>query len=314
VINLGFIIFWLFSIKKKRIIISLIPIVLGWGFLGMNVQFAGEKISDEDLGKSIKLLSYNIQGFSQDNVIEPDSQRQNLFEFIRKEAPDIICLQEYTVSTRTKALTENNIRNQFSGTPYFHGVLVRQRYGVATFSKYPMIHKEVVFEDNTTNACICSDLLIDGDTVRVYNIHLKSVGFHRSQKQFLDNAMRADYDRTDIHTIRSIMKRISAASFARTNQVSILLEHLRHSPYPVIVCGDFNDPPTSSSYRKLRGDLKDAFIESGSGRSTTYSIGSIASLRIDCILYSDVFKAYNYDTPRVFLSDHLPVTSLLVKE
>jgi len=160
---------------------------------------------------------------------------------------------------------------------------------------------------------MCSDLVIRNDTVRVYNIHLKSVGFHNDEKHLLNNVVKKEYGRSDIRAVKSIIRQLVSASFDREQQVKILTSHIDQSPYPVVICGDFNDPPTSYSYQQVRGNRKDAFVESGSGRSATYDIGRIASLRIDFILYSDIFRAYSYESPRVQLSDHFPVMCHIVK-
>jgi len=74
----------------------------------------------------------------------------------------------------------------------------------------------------------------------------------------------------------------------------------------VIVCGDFNDTPVSYAYRKVRGNLKDAFIESGWGTSNTYN-GELPSFRIDYILCDHKFTAQNYHRDRVYYSDHFPI-------
>ena len=89
-----------------------------------------------------------------------------------------------------------------------------------------------------------------------------------------------------------------------------MAEHIRKSPYPVIVCGDFNDTPVSYAYRTVLGDLKDAFVESGRGISNTYN-GILPSFRIDYILYDPKFSAGNYRRDKVYLSDHFPVRCLL---
>jgi len=316
IFNICFIVFWALSRKKVLMIISLIPILFGWSFLGKHVQLFGKNISDEDKDRSIQLLSFNVQGFLQMNQKQSDGKKLNIFDFIKEKEPDIICFQEFVVHRWNKVFNEKNILTQMEFTPYSHLEMhTRDDYGagVATFSKYPIIHEELIYSDNTINTCISSDLKIGADTVRVYNIHLKSVGFQNEEKELLDNVVKRDYGRKDLRTAKAIIRQLITASFEREKQVKILSTHIGNSPYPVIICGDFNDPPTSYSYRKVRGNRKDAFIEAGSGRSTTFNIGRIASLRIDCILYSDVYKAYNYESPRVILSDHYPVLSRLVK-
>jgi len=312
--NVCFLLGWIFSSKKKMILISLIPILIGWTFVGKNIQLFEKKIPEELLEESVKILSFNVHVFSQRNTVQPDGKMLNIFDFFREQDADIICIQEFAVNQwRQNDLREENVLRQLDKAPFYHIELPLRTSGIATFSKYPIIRKGVVFADNSINACIYSDLVIGTDTVRVYNIHLKSIGFQKEEKDWLDNVLKREYNNSDLLVAKFIIRQIREAAFERAKQVEILSSHIEQSPYPVIICGDFNDPPISYSYHKVRGKRKDAFIEAGSGRSATFNIGRIASLRIDNILYSDVFKAYNYESPRVHLSDHFPVMCRLVK-
>ncbi|MFH0999552.1 MAG: endonuclease/exonuclease/phosphatase family protein, partial [Bacteroidota bacterium] len=83
-------------------------------------------------------------------------------------------------------------------------------------------------------------------------------------------------------------------------------EHIKQSPYPVIVCGDFNDTPVSYTYHKMRGQLTDAFINAGNGFGNTYE-RKIASFRIDYIFHSPEFDSKNFKVPHLLYSDHFPV-------
>jgi len=313
-INVCFLLFWIFTSKKILLLISLISILIGWPFIGKNVQLFAKKIPEEEMDKSIKLLSLNVQGFTQVNWQQPDGSMLSIFDFLRESDADIICVQEFINRFWTKNMNEKSILHRLNKMPYCHLKLINDNYyGVATFSKYPIIREELVFADSTINVCICSDLLIRTDTVRVYNIHLKSIGLQKEERDLLNKVVITEYGKSDLRTAKSIIRQIRNASFERAEQVKILVSHIEQSPHPVIICGDFNDPPTSYSYRTVRGHRKDAFVEAGSGRSTTYDIGKIASLRIDNILYEDVFRAYNYESPRVYISDHFPVMCRLVK-
>ena len=313
-VNICFIVFWVLSRKKKWMVISTVTILIGWTFVGKNIQLTEKKIPGDELDRNFQVLSFNVQEFEQRNTEQSDGKMLNIFDFLREVDADIICMQEFAVRLwRQDDLKEETIRKQLGNTPFYHIELPRNHSGVATFSKYPIIHKELIYADRSSNACICSDLLIGTDTIRLYNIHLKSVGFHDDERELLNNVVKTTYNRSDIHAVKSMLGQMKASSLVRAQQVETLSSHIMQSPYPVIICGDFNDPPTSYSYRKVRGNHKDAFVEAGSGRSTTYDIGRIASLRIDYILYSDVFKAYSYESPRVYLSDHFPVMCRLVK-
>ena len=67
---------------------------------------------------------------------------------------------------------------------------------------------------------------------------------------------------------------------------------MKESPYPIIVCGDFNDTPLSFTYKKIKSNLIDSFTISGSGIGDSYV--KIPMLRIDYIMHDNKFKSYNY--------------------
>jgi endonuclease/exonuclease/phosphatase family metal-dependent hydrolase len=79
------------------------------------------------------------------------------------------------------------------------------------------------------------------------------------------------------------------------------------SPYPVIVCGDFNDTPNSYVYHKLADGMTDAFMESGAGFGNTY-LGKVPSFRIDYIFHDATFHSRNFRRESVRFSDHFPVS------
>ena len=96
----------------------------------------------------------------------------------------------------------------------------------------------------------------------------------------------------------------------RAKQAEILTNHIASSPYPVIVCGDFNDIPVSYTYRTLSQNLNDAFEKRGFGFGTTYS-GNIPALKIDYILTAKRIKIFNCTILKVPYSDHYPMVSEL---
>ena len=90
-------------------------------------------------------------------------------------------------------------------------------------------------------------------------------------------------------------------------QAERVKEELNQSPYPVIVCGDFNDVPGSYTYETMRGNLRDAFVERGYGLGRSYNFLA-PTLRIDYIFFNDsVLHAIGFRSPRTKLSDHNPV-------
>ena len=56
------------------------------------------------------------------------------------------------------------------------------------------------------------------------------------------------------------------------------------SPYPIILCGDFNDTPTSFTYKQLSEGLMIALLMLNGIRTDLYE--KFPTLRIDYILHS----------------------------
>ena len=90
------------------------------------------------------------------------------------------------------------------------------------------------------------------------------------------------------------------------------------SPYPVIVCGDFNDVPASYAYRRLSKGLQDAFLTTSFLRTGHTYVRSSAlpwfhnatfgpGIRIDYILTDPMLRATDFRIDRVAYSDHYPV-------
>lgn len=85
---------------------------------------------------------------------------------------------------------------------------------------------------------------------------------------------------------------------------------IKKSPYPVVVCGDFNDTPASYTYFTIRGNLQDAFLEKGTGIGRTFT-GLAPTLRIDYILPGNQFTINSFRKINSDLSDHYPVIANL---
>ena len=314
IVNICFVVFWCFAKNKKYALLSLTMILLGWNIIWRNVQVSGKKLPETELDNSIKVFSYNVHTFRTVGTKQPIDAKQNPFDYINKSGVNILCMQEYANSHWNKNLTIENIAQQLNNLPYYHIEQVASlNVGLATYSSFPIVKNQLIYSDNTVNACMFSDMIIGQDTVRVYNVHLKSIGFSKDERKLIYNVVKKEYGNEDISAFKKIIRQMANAFSQRSQQVSILVESIAQSPYPVIICGDFNDAPTSYSYQRVRGPRKDAFVESGKGLSFTFNIGRISSQRIDYIMYSPSFKAFDYEKLHVHFSDHFPITCRLVK-
>ena len=107
-------------------------------------------------------------------------------------------------------------------------------------------------------------------------------------------------------SILGIITRMKNSYQKRAEEAGVIKEHIIQSPYPLIVCGDFNDTPLSYSYHAIKGKLTDAFSRSGKGIGNSFV--KIPTLRIDYILHDNEFKSTNYQRHNQVLSDHYAVS------
>lgn len=314
IINLCFSIYWFAQFRIQGTFSLAAILIASKTLLGfIQFDFSQSKISNKD----VKVMSYNSMLFDLYSWAKNDKSRNIILTMLAEESPDIMCLQEFytseekgdfnNIDTLTKLLSTKNSHVEYTVTlrDYDH-------WGIATFTKYPIIKKgKIEFNTRTNNMCIYSDVLIDKDTVRIYNMHLQSISFSKADYKFIDQ-IQNDTAKTqdEVEKSKSILRRIKRAFVKRSNQADVIAAHIEQCPYKVILCGDFNDTPASYVYHTIRGNLKDAFIESGSGFEQTYA-GKFPRFRIDYILHSDDFESKNYHHVSETLTDHYPVISYL---
>ena len=307
-VNLIFIFVWIF-IRWKFSLISLITILLGWNHLS---HFYALNIWQSELSNPVKVMSFNVRIFDLYNLEGRMENRNKILNFLQDENADIMCFQEFYHQEGGTSFSTKDTIIELLNTPYFHARYTHemrdQRYfGVATFSKYPIINKgEISFENDPNNFCIFSDLVIYKDTVRVFNGHLGSIRLQSDDYEFFGDPNGPEYpEKKDAG--QRIIQRLKLAFEKRALQAEKVAEIIASSPYPVIFCADLNDTPVSYCYRQFNELLDDAFVQSGNGIGQTY-IGKVPSNRIDYIFYDDQFESANFQTHQTNLSDHKPIS------
>jgi endonuclease/exonuclease/phosphatase family metal-dependent hydrolase len=313
-INVFFIVFWTWR-KKKIILVSIVVVLLGFSNVGRYIQIRNPKAIAQTDSSCLKVLSYNVRVFNAYHWNGKDIGRDSIISYVNSEEADIVCFQEFVTLNNVYKESETYTKQLFKENPFNH---IRytistnsntRKFGVATFSKHPIVRKGKIQFENSYNTCIYSDILFNNDTIRIYNVHLQSISL-RKNYSVMDSLIFMNSKR--LGEVREISSRLKHAFIQRARQVDAVSNHIEKSPYPVVVCGDFNDTPVSYSYHKILGDKKDSFREAGSGIGKTYR-GNLPSYRIDYVFHSEDFKVVGYKTPKVKLSDHFPVVCTLRK-
>ena len=303
-INIGFMILWL-VFYWRYLFVSLVCLLLGWRVHQNSFQLNGKEINETS---GIKVLSYNVLHFY--SYLEGNKDTATILDFIAAQNANIICLQE-TKLQKTGALNPIRLKDYFPGIEHCQLAHQSRWGGPVTFTSYPIVNMGELRFDDTSNMVIYTDVLIEKDTVRIYNCHLQSYGIRADQYSVIDTL---GFQRKQLHEMKKLGIKLKDAYRQRSGQIKQLKESIDACRYPVIVCGDFNDTPVSYSYHTIHSALNDAFVESGKGVSNNTYRGKLPPFRIDYIFYSDEFEAFNYQRPRVEFSDHFPISAFLVKK
>ena len=233
--------------------------------------------------KALKVMSYNVRSFIDDNR---ERQLDSIVKIIKAVNPDILCLQEMGFSDIADSLLEPL-------KPMPHS-LSRVNLSPAIYSRYPIIKASRM---DTLKNFVWADIVIkkdknNEDTIRVFNNHLHSTAIRRDDSNYIENHEYLEGD--SLGKVHSMVKRLTENNRVRAEQADTLAALVAVSPYPVIVCGDFNDTPVSYTYRTVARKLNDPYRKVGRGYSHTYR-GFFDMLRIDYIFYSDEFEALSYE-------------------
>lgn len=318
-ILLAFLFFWLI-VKPRRSLISLIVLLPGWKTTTetFGFTFSGNKTNNS---AAVKVLSWNVHLFDYyDYKKEPDV-KEKMFRLIRETKPTIACFQEfaYTLPSRDSNYTiEKYTKNlqmpyHFIQSHPLDSVYLKKinlHFGKAIFSAYPIINQHHVFNHKGTYnySFLYADIALPSGTVRVFNIHLQSLYFGNREYEFVENF--AENDESIEDGSKNVLRKIRNGFYKRGEQADTIQKYIQQSPYPVIVCGDFNDVPGSYAYRTVIGNLQDVFVKKGLGLGRTFTRLS-PTLRIDNIFVDDYFAVEGYQRIRKNLSDHFPIITLL---
>ena len=316
-ITVLFLLFWLLF-RSRWALLPALCLIVGYNNIRAAVGFNfGKDYPEKKPAGALRILTWNVTWFDEQTREDKNrvSYRKDMFDFIAAQNPDVLCFQEY-VELNNRGPGYNNEREITRlGYPYhiiaydYFGWKSSFKAGIALYSKYPFtdtfhIRYGGSWLMKANESFISGDIVVRGKKIRICTTHLQSVLFQKNDYrslQIISSAADSMYVAS-----KSVVKKLKQGYKSRGDQVNIVRKYLDESPYPAIMCGDFNDVPNSYTYFKMKGERKDAFREAGAGIGHTFS-KIVPSLRIDYIMTDrkiDILQYFRYFLP---YSEHYPV-------
>lgn len=307
IFNVIFLLIWIFR-KSIRFLISFALLLIGFPFILRTISW--HNIDSRDTRKGFTVMSYNVMWCDAYTYVH-EHDTTNAINLVKKMVDidaDIKCIQElYNWDGFPEFSTLKKLRGTQKYYTYVHSTPGNDKgqgeIGLAIFSKFPIIGKQEKHWSINHNGLLSADIVVKKDTIRVINVQLRSMGI-RVQK-VIDS--KEDKEKATKEA-KTIYHQLKEGFEDRAIQVKELEKWIQDSPYPVMVCGDFNEVPYGFAYGKVRNYLNNGFEDAGRGFGFTYH-KKPGFLRIDNQFYDNKtceikrFKTFS-ETP---YSDHYPI-------
>jgi endonuclease/exonuclease/phosphatase family metal-dependent hydrolase len=318
-----FFVFWLFK-KPGYTLIFIVTAALSFNHiqniipLRLSSMFIIEKRLND-----LRVMSWNVAQFDVMNHKERPETYNEMIGLVNQFKPDIACFQEmvcgdtladlntsyykkYSFYTLFDFLHKLRMPNYFYSYNYKDNFLSQQHFGLIIFSKFPIINRQTIrnypFDYNSNFQY--ADIVKGPDTIRVFNCHLQSLKFTNTNLKYIQNpSLKTD---TDLVNSKNVITKFKQTFLKQEGQADRVRAEIERSPYPVIVCGDFNNVPNSYPYETIGKGLQDAFVKKGSGMGRTFT-GISPTLRIDNIFVDGRYSVNQFTRIRKKLSDHFPI-------
>ena len=236
-------------------------------------------------GETFLVVTFNVQGSNR--------ELRQAIDWLLKEAPDLIALQE-TAEGYDQRLAP--LYEAYAHEDHIEG-------SVRVFSRYAILEREVlIIEDEPGRVALRLLLDHDGRELAIYPAHFTLPLKPRSQF-----APHADIGPEAL--LRYDERR-------RNAQIRRFLEILGAENRPFIVAGDFNMSDASLIYDEVSAVMEDAWRAAGVGAGRTWPVAEAIGLprviqpllRIDYIWHSEELRPTAATVGESIGSDHLPVS------
>jgi len=309
--------FWVIFFFNVVVLLLLLSLWSKWAWIsvlalivaipGFNKSFSfGKKVESDSF---IRVMSYNVHNFDHvDGETDREQFAYQIINKVREQNPDILCCQEFvgfkSGITRQKCIALFAEGIEF---PYVYYNRKNNYGGNVIFSKYPIVKvsEDTGFgQENTYGVMVSVDAGEKG-FFYVANVHLLSYNITNNEINVLMNS--SDH-KDNLDTIgKTVLHKLGYAFQKRTDELQSVLNGMPVVDAPIIMCGDFNEPPLSYNYHQMqKAGFTDTFTKVGRGIKPTFA-GKLPLLRIDYVWANDNVRPLNFKRCQYKASDHYPI-------
>ncbi len=221
------------------------------------------------------------------NLLYKSKPKENYLDSVFKKEVDFLAFQEFNSNWR-KYLASKATLNYKYFADFAHDY---DAYGFGFYSKYPILKTTYLQEYKGVPYCQIIDILIDKDTLTVFNTHL-------------DSPAIAIYGEGNFWTLLFDNHRRR-----RKQYNSILALSLKKGTKKQIFCGDFNTSRVEPLYRTMHLNWKNAATKRKGGSFSFKIANSPAFIAIDHVFYRGKLNSMNSEIYSFGNSDHLPTVT-----
>ncbi|MCH5228860.1 MAG: endonuclease/exonuclease/phosphatase family protein [Muribaculaceae bacterium] len=308
ILSIVLIVFWAISRKIFFCGLGIITIVVCLTPLSNAFPLGSKRIATGS-GQIFKIISWNV--LHAKDIRKPDYLGNRAIEYMIDSDADIICLAELKDFKKSEIPNfSDSLKNVlFELYPFKAGLTSTD---LKVISKYPVKRLErIAYDSNDKSGFDFFQVEFpQNKTLLIAMVHLYSYGLSEEERMVVTDINSMESAKSSMKEFKGSIRQKLRNAFRKRADVAIKLrEDIDDlSPdIPLIVCGDFNDVPSSWTYNIIRGtDLRDAYAETNFGPAITYNLHAFY-FHIDQMLYRGPIEALDLNVGKINSSDHYPL-------
>lgn len=284
----------------SSIILLGMGVVVNWHneTFALNIRRRVDSVSKR---RQIKILTYNLNRAYTTSINK--GEEQEVADFIRDQDADIVLLQEFNPilykQINEKLRDSYPFGSEESGGSRFKSVY--SRYAIEDY-------QQLIIESEVLPICFMK-VCVNGVRILVFNCHLMSNEFSVVYRELKNNNIGLQA------AFKKMVASILQGYKMRQEQARVIVNGIRNTSLPVLICGDLNDVYGSKVLQILKKDgFSDAWWQLGQGFGFTYW-GMKMRFRLDHILYRGKSVCpYSIKVVHSEFSDHRPIVATFYVE